>query len=197
MERVTWRFSWRTSRLVRWCATAAGAAGGGLVGAAVLARFGAPLASGALLAPLAIGAAVYSTRLAAAGRARGAFVARVLATVVPAALLLYALALRGRLVAVAAVVGALQVALAAGTFATALRTSGTVDPDRGTLSYGTERSQVTVRLDRARGAYAVRFRHRALLLLTYRDGGLLDPAAPSLVVVSRDAADAVRRIVRS
>lgn len=196
MERVSWRFSWRTSRLVRWSATAAGAAAGGLVGAALLARVGAPLATAAVLAPLSLAVAVYSVRLATEGRARAAFAARVLATAVPAALVLYGLALRGRLVALLGVVGALQVALAAGTLAVGLRTSGRVDPDRETLSYGTDRNQVTVRLERASGAYAVRFRRRALLVLTYRDGGgLLDPSTPSLVVVSRDAADAVRRIV--
>lgn len=196
MERVSWRFSWRTSRLVRWSATAAGAAAGGLIGAALLARIDAPLAVGAVLAPLSVAVAVYSVRLAGDGRVRGAFAARVLATTIPAALSLYGLALRGRLVALLGVVGALQLALAAGTLAVGLRTSGTVDPDRETLSYGTDESQVTVRLERAGGAYAVRFRRRALLVLTYRDGALFDPATPSLVVVSRDAADAVGRIVR-
>jgi len=196
MERVSWRFSWRTSRLVRWSATAAGAAAAGLVGAALLARVGAPVAAAAVLAPLSVAVAVYSVRLAAEGRVRAAFLARVLATAVPAALLLYGLALWGRLAALLGVVGALQIALAAGTLAVGLRTSGSVDPSRETLSYGTDEGQVTVRLERASGAYAIRFRRRALLVLTYHDGALLDPSTPSLVVVSRDAADAVGRIVR-
>lgn len=196
---VEWEFTWESSRLVRWSGVAAGGAAFGLIGAALLARVAAPLTTAAIaLAAGSLFAAAYGRRAAAEGYGRRAAVSRALAMGAPAALALYALALRGRLVAVLSILGALQFTLAAGTVAVALRSSGRVDPDAGTLSYGSPASQVTVRLDRANGAYALRFRQRALLALTYRDGGvLLDPSTPALVLVSRDAAGEARRIVRS
>jgi len=197
-RRVHWRFTWRQSRLVRWAGTTAGGAGLGLVVAALLARADAPLvAGGTALAVATVCAAVLSVRLVRQGRVRTGAAARVAAAAAPVALALYALALRGQVVAVLAVAATLQVALAAGTFATALRSVGTVDPGAETLSYGTSDSQVTVDLTDADAAYALSFRHRALLVLRWERSRPLDPARPSLVVVSRDAATLTRRIVRS
>jgi len=195
---VHWRFTWRRSRLVRWTATVAGGAGLGLVVAALLARAGTPLtAASAVFAIGTLLAAWTAMRFERRGRVRAAASARVAAAAPPVALLLYGLAMQSSLVAVLSVVGALQVALAAGTLAAGLRSVGTVDPDAKILSYGTPDSQVTVDLDDAAGAYALRFRRRGLLVLTWRDRRVLDPSAPSLVVVSRDGAALARRIVRS
>ncbi len=197
-RRVDWQFTWRQSRLVRWAGTTAGSAGLGLVVAALLARADAPLvAGGATLAVTTVCAAVLSVRLVRQGRVRTGAAARVAAAAAPVALALYALALRGQVVAVLAVAGTLQIGLATGALATALRSVGTVDQDGETLSYGTSDSQVTVDLTGAQAAYAVTFRHRALLLLRWERSRPLDPARPSLVVVSRDAATLARRIVRS
>ncbi len=184
--------------MVRWPGAAAGGAGLGLIVAALLARADAPLVAGsALLAAGTLAGAVLSVQFVDEGRDRAAALARVAAAAAPVALALYALALQERLVAVLAIAGTLQVALAAGALATSLRSVGTVDPGTATLSYGTATSQVTVDLTDAEGAYAVGFRHRGLLLLRWGGGRPFDPTRPSLVVVSRDAAALTRRIVRS
>jgi hypothetical protein len=192
-SRVRWEYTLATSRLVQSAAALAGGSFGSILVAAVLARvhsgLGEPAAiAGFLGCCVVVLASVVLVRERGVSRRLGA-VGGLVAVLVGGAL--YRVALVGPAVAAAGVVLTLQVALGMAWLATVARSSGSVGG--GELRYG---DGVSVALAGVSTVRTLAFHRRAVVWFSYDDGvGLLDPAAPRLLVVSSDAVPAIRRLV--
>ena len=195
-----WRYTWRTSRLVRACTAIAGGLFAGLVLAAVLARVVTRPNWPSLVVASAVATGL-GVVVTARASVRGDDVVlgaagSVLTVAVPTGLGLYALALAGNAAAALGLFGLVESALAAGALATVFRTSGSVDLETSTLRYGRRDRSVAVDLSRVVRTRTVSLHRRAILWFTYEDDAKrpFDPSTPRFVIVSTEAARLVGRI---